>query len=161
MGKMEKDLSIQGVISTNEEFYQALKRDAQEMIAHEKEKHQRYLNLPLNYADFLSLFSEFGKVCLSNRNQNVDFIIDKYNEPVIKQLYFYLLGDSSFVGDLGRGILLQGKYGCGKTILLETYLLLHNHIVSKFKIPQPLYLFVKSVELQNQIMQQTTSAFVR
>lgn len=160
MEKVEKDLSIQEVTSTNQQFFQALKKDAQEMVAREKEKRQRLI-LPLNYAEFVSLFSEFGKVCLFNRKQSKDFILDKYNEPVIKQLYFYLMNDPSFVGNLDRGILLQGKYGCGKTVLLETYSLLHNHIVSKFSINHPLLLFIKSVELQNQIILQSTNTFVR
>ena len=56
---------------------------------------------------------------------------------------------------------MQGKYGCGKTILLETYALLHNHIVKKFSLNSPLLLFIKAVELQEQIRKQSVNKFVR
>ncbi|KAA6322101.1 hypothetical protein EZS27_028327 [termite gut metagenome] len=80
---------------------------------------------------------------------------------VIEQLYYYATHNPSFAGDLNKGILLQGKYGCGKTILLETYSLLHNHIVKKFCLNQPLLLFIKSVELQEQIIRQSVKMFVQ
>lgn len=52
-----KDLSIREVISTNQQFFQALREDAREIISHEKEKMQKQrLPLPLAYADFQSLF---------------------------------------------------------------------------------------------------------
>ncbi|MDR1583417.1 MAG: hypothetical protein LBS55_09215 [Prevotellaceae bacterium] len=87
--------------------------------------------------------------------------MDENNESVIKQLYCYATNNPSFEGDLNKGILLQGKYGCGKTILLETYSLLHNHIVKKFSLSYPLLLFIKSVELQEQIRKQSVSMFIR
>jgi DNA replication protein DnaC len=157
-----KDLSTQEAISTNQQFYQALQNEAQEIVASEKEKmRQRRLVLPLAYPDFRDLFLSFGTVCLLNRNQNISFVIDENNEPVIEQLYYYTTNNSSFTGDLNKGILLQGKYGCGKTILLEAYLVLHNHIIRKFCLNYPLLLFIKSVELQEQLIKQSTSAFAR
>lgn len=135
-----KDLSIQEVISTNPQFYQAMQADASEIVAHEKEKmRQRRLILPLAYPDFQNLFRSFGTVCLHSRNQNRNFIIDNNNEPTIEQLYYYATHNPAFDGDLNKGILLQGKYGCGKTILLETYSLLHNHIVKKFCLQHPCF----------------------
>jgi DNA replication protein DnaC len=157
-----KDLSIPGAILTNQEFYQVLQVDTQEIIAGEKEKiRQRRFSLPLAYSDFQSLFFKFGSVCLLQRNQNRNFIIDDNNEPIIKQLYYFATNNPSFEGDLNKGILLQGKYGCGKTVLLETYSLLHNHIVRKFSLNYPVLLFFKSVELQEQIIKQSVNAFVR
>lgn len=157
-----KDLSIREVISTNQQFFQALRKDAQEIVANEKEKmRRRRLPLPLTYVDFQSLFCEFGTICLHSRNQAKEFIIDKNNEPMIEQLYCYITNDSTFAGDLDKGIMLQGKYGCGKTILLETYSLLHNHVVRKFSLNQPLFKFIKSVELQEQIVKQSASVFAQ
>ena len=157
-----KDLSIREVISTNQQFFQALQKDAQEIITHEKEKMRKQrLPLPLAYADFQSLFCEFGTICLHNRNQAKDFVIDKNNEPMIEQLYYYITNNSTFSGDLDKGIMLQGKYGCGKTILLETYSSLHNHAVRRFHLNQPLFTFIKSMELQEQIVKQSASVFAR
>lgn len=157
-----KDLSIPEAILTNQEFYQVLQEDAQEIIAGEKEKmRQRRFPLPLAYSDFQSLFFKFGAVCLLQRNQDRNFVIDDNNEPIIKQLYYFATNNPAFTGDLNRGILLQGKYGCGKTILLETYSLLHNHVVRKFSLNYPVLLFFKSVELQEQIIKQSVNVFVR
>lgn len=157
-----KDLSIREVISTNQQFFQALQKDAQEIVSGEKEKIQkRRLCLPLSYSDFRELFLSFGTICLCNRNQNREFVIDENNEPMIEQLYYYAINNISFAGDLNKGIMLQGKYGSGKTIIMETYSLLHNHIVRKFCLNQPSYLFIKSVELQEQIVKQSASTFAR
>ncbi|KAA6326191.1 hypothetical protein EZS27_024675 [termite gut metagenome] len=158
----EKALSIRKVISTNRAFYQALQKDAHEIVSGEKEKMQRKrLLLPLTYPDFRNLFISFGTCCLFSRNQDRSFVIDRNNEPVVEQLYYYATHNPSFAGDLNKGVLLQGKYGCGKTILLETYSLLHNHIIKKFCLNQPLLLFIKSMELQEQIMKQSVKMFVQ
>ena len=157
-----KDLSIREVISTNQKFFQMLQQDVQEILSHEKEKRRKHgFPLQIAYSDFQDLFCKFGAICLLNRNQNENFTIDERNEPVIKELYYYLTNNSSFSGDLNKGIMLQGKYGCGKTILLETYSLFHNHIVRKFCLRQPLLMFIKSVELQDQIIKQSASVFAR
>ena len=157
-----KDSCISEAILTNQEFYQLLQKDAQEIIASEKGKmRQRRMYLPLAYSDFQSLFCTFGAVCLLNRNQDKNFVIDDNNEPIIKQLYYFATSNPSFAGDLNKGILLQGKYGCGKTILLETYSMLHNHIIRKFSLNYSLLLFIKSLELQEQIRKQSVNLFVR
>ena len=158
----EKDLSIREAISTNLDFYRALQSDTQKMVSNEKEKmFRRRLILPLAYLDFRNLFQSFGNACLYSRNQNRDFVIDNFNEPIIEQLYLYATNNLAFVGNLDKGIMLQGKFGCGKTILFETYSLLHNHIVKKFSQNCPLFTFVKSVELQEQIVKQSVKIFVQ
>jgi DNA replication protein DnaC len=159
--KKEKDLSIREVILTNRDFFQALQSCAQNMIAGEKEKmFQRRLILPLEYSDFQDIFQSFGNACLYSRNQNRNFVIDNDNEPIIEQLYLYATNNPAFDGDLDKGIMLQGKFGCGKTILLETYSLLHNHVIKMFFLNRPLLMFTKSVELQEQIMKQSVKMFI-
>jgi DNA replication protein DnaC len=80
---------------------------------------------------------------------------------MIEQLYFYATGAPSFDGDLSKSIMLQGRYGCGKTLILETYSLLHNHIIRRFSLSYPLFTFIKSVELKEQIIKQSASVFAR
>jgi DNA replication protein DnaC len=127
-----------------------------------KEKMERSrLYLPLAYSDFRELFLSFGTYCLFKRNQKKEFVIDKNNETIIEQIYFYVTNDSSFMGDLDKGIMLQGKYGCGKSIILKTYSMLHNHIVRKYFMKQPLLTFIQSTELQEQIIKQSIKAFTR
>lgn len=158
----QKDLSIQEAILTKQKSFEVLQNDAKEIIAGEKEKNgQRRLLLPFKYPEFRSLFIMFGTACLHKRHQNKSFVIDENNEPAVRQLHYYATNNSSFEGDLTKGILLQGKYGCGKTVLLETYSLLHNHIVKKYSLNHPLLLFIKSLELQEQIRKQSVNRFVR
>ena len=158
----EKDLSIREAISTNRDFYQALQADIQEIASGEKEKMlRRRLILPLAYPAFHDLLQSFGSVCLYSRNQNKKFVIDSSNEPIIEQFYLYATNNSAFDGDLNKGIMLQGKYGCGKTVLLETYSMLHNQVIRKFSLNRPLLTFIKSVELQEQIRKQSVQTFAR
>lgn len=157
----KKVLSIQEVISTNENLLKSLRADAQELIQASKVKSHRRFILPLSYSDFLNVFRDFGKLCLMSRSCKDDFVVDKYNEPVIQQIYLYAINHSAFCGDLNKGMLLQGKFGCGKTILLETYSMLHNHVVQKHFQGFPMYSFIKSVALQELIIKQSLSNFTK
>lgn len=158
----KKDLSIREAISTNRKLFEALQRDVQEIFSGEKEKiQQQRLFFPLAYSDFRELFISFGTYCLFKRNQSREFVIDENNEAIIEQLYCYTTNDSSFAGDLIKGIMLQGKYGCGKSVILETYSMLHNHIVRNYSMKQPLLTFIQSTELQEQIIKQSIKAFTQ
>lgn len=155
-----KVLSIREVTSTNTTLYDTLKSDIQNMTIREKEKiEHRRLPLSLNFSEFCDLFISFGTHNFQRQNQERDFIIDTNNESIIEQLYLYIKNDTSFDGDLNKGIMLQGKYGCGKTAILETYTLFHNHMIHRFGIPIPLFTFLKSVTLQEQLMKQSTQSF--
>lgn len=157
-----KALSIQEVTSTNRTLYNTLKDGIENIVAGEKEKiEQQRFSLPVSYPDFCDLFIAFGTYCIFRRNQSHGFVIDGDNESLIQQLYYYVTNDPSFDGDLDKGIMLQGKYGCGKTVILETYSLLHNHIVKKFGLRLPLFTFIKSVTLQEQIIKQSVQSFTQ
>lgn len=158
----KKDLSIQRAISTNRKLFEALRNDVQGILSGEKEKMQRRrLCLPLAYSDFRELFLSFGTYCLYRKGQKKEFVMDKNNEPIIEQLYCYATNSSAFSGDLDKGIMLQGKYGCGKSVILETYSMLHNHIVMNYSLRQPLLTFIQSIELQEQIVKQSVKAFIQ
>ena len=158
----KKDLSIREAILTNRKLFDALQRDVQEIISSEKEKMQhRRLVLPLAYSGFRELFLSFGMYCLYKRSQRKEFVIDKNNEAIIELLYCYATNNSAFVGDLDKGIMLQGKYGCGKSVILETYSMLHNHIIVNYSLRLPLLTFIQSTELQEQIIKQSIKAFTQ
>lgn len=55
-------------------------------------------------------------------NVNKGYIIDDYNQDLINQFYLYLIGDDDYYGDIYKGILLLGKIGCGKTLLMKGFL---------------------------------------
>jgi len=50
------------------------------------------------------------------------YIIDDNNQDILHQLYYYLIGSDQYLGNLFKGILLFGKIGCGKTLLMEGFL---------------------------------------
>lgn len=50
------------------------------------------------------------------------FIVDDQNKEVINQLYFYLIGGQQFHGELGKGIILIGSVGAGKTVIMNAFL---------------------------------------
>ena len=157
----EKDLSAQEAISTNREIFRLLRNDVQEMISSERKKSaKRRPVLPLSYSGFRELFVAFGTYCLLSRNKNTSFIIDTNNEPTIEQLFYYATHNPLFNGDLNKGIMLQGKFGCGKTIILETYSLIHNHSAGKGELNFPLLTFIKSIELQERIIRESTKPFL-
>ncbi|WP_139822882.1 P-loop NTPase family protein [Massilibacteroides vaginae] len=155
-----KVLSIREVTSISGSFYDMLKNDIEEKLSHEKKKiEQRFVPLPISFDEFCNLFLSFGTHFLLQQNQNKSFEFDQYNEPIIKQLFLYLTRDSSFAGDLEKGIMLQGKYGCGKTVLMGTYLQIHNYIIKRLAWHIPNITFIKSSQLQEQLIKQSHSSF--
>lgn len=84
-----KVLSIREVISTKPSFYDLLKTDIEDKISSEKKKiEQSELPLPISFDEFCDLFVSFGTYNLLQQNQKISFEIDKYVEPIIKQLFF-------------------------------------------------------------------------
>ena len=48
-----------------------------------------------------------------------NYSIDEDNKEIINQMYFYLVGSSSFNGSLSKGLMMTGNYGTGKTKIME------------------------------------------
>ena len=80
-------------------------------------------------------------------NSVQDFSVDKLNEPTLRQLYHYFIRSPDFCGDLNKGIMLQGKYGCGKTILMRRYAHLQNHFITRWELRYPIMSFMTSMEI--------------
>ena len=81
---------------------------------------QRYF-LQIKPDDFKALFLELCRKEILSRNQDMYFIIDEDNKNVINQLFYYLTGSSQFQGNHGKGILLAGSIGTGKTIIMNAF----------------------------------------
>lgn len=65
---------------------------------------------------------EFLKAVHMMGFNNKSYIIDDSNQDLINQLFSYLIGSDKFIGDLDKGILLLGKIGCGKTLLMSGFM---------------------------------------
>lgn len=116
---------------------------------------------PFDYADYKKLLAQSANTILEKRREEVAFSIDKLNEPVIKQLYLYLTLDDRFSGDLQKGIMLVGKYGCGKTLIMQAVTEMYNSVIHSLHIQRPLLKFFKSVELQDILRSKSIKSFSR
>ena len=157
-----KVLSVGEVISIKGGLSGLLRDEIGQLVSDERKRvQQECLHLPLTYDEFRELFISFGTYCLLKNNRKETFIIDDQNDPVIHQLYYYVTNDRLFAGELHKGIMLQGKYGCGKTVVLETFTHIHNYIIRRFSLRLPMLTFIKSVNLQEQIIKQSMQNFMR
>lgn len=87
---------------------------------------RRRVVLDYSARDFLGLLKAHAEVVMAERGDFTTFHIDDHNGPVLEQLYKYSVMDRTFQGSLLRGIVLIGKYGCGKTVIMEAYARLVN-----------------------------------
>ena len=76
--------------------------------------------IKMTYDEFIELFKVRGYQTIIEHKKNDPFIIDEYNQDVIKMMYDYINFDESKINP-HIGILLNGKWGCGKSILIETF----------------------------------------
>jgi len=60
-----------------------------------------------------------------------------------------------------RGIMLVGKYGSGKTVIMQAMTELHNTIVHTLQIPRPLLKFLKSSELLENLKENPIKNYAR
>jgi len=59
------------------------------------------------------------------------YVVDEFNQGLINQLYLWMIGSENFKGDLFKGILILGKVGCGKTLLMNGFLYSFAHASRK------------------------------
>ena len=60
------------------------------------------------------------------------FIVDQYTKDIIRQLYYYLTGDvRNCRWNVHKGIYLMGKVGCGKSLLMYSYLSVQDYLTRK------------------------------
>lgn len=83
-------------------------------------------------------FEEFCKILTTNadnillkRGFTHHFEIDEINQDIIRQLFLYFIGDPVCKWNIHAGIIFAGKVGCGKTLLMTSYILLANSMARK------------------------------
>lgn len=79
------------------------------------------LNREVAWHPFLYELIRLANEHVQTQNPNKKFVIDQYNERLIKNLYLYTIGNNNCEWDLNKGIFLGGRIGCGKTTLMSAY----------------------------------------
>lgn len=78
-------------------------------------------------SEFRELFQIRAQQVMANRKCYFQFKVDDLNRPVINQLYCWLARkDSALNSEIG--IILNGAYGCGKSVLIEAFCMVLNDI---------------------------------
>lgn len=102
-------------------------------VIQEKEESLRLFKcyIQISYEQFKELLSAYATEILIQRAVIKPFVIDKDNGPVIRQLYLYFTNNPDCEWNLNAGILLGGNVGCGKSVLMLSFLRICNEYTSK------------------------------
>jgi len=90
----------------------------------EKESNMRSFKsyLPMSYDEFKQLLSANAYEIMLRRSVRREYIIDQFNEPIIRQLYLYFTNSPQCAWNLNAGLIFGGKLGCGKSLMMMAYL---------------------------------------
>lgn len=82
--------------------------------------------------EFWKLLKAKAEAIMMQRGIKSAFIVDQYNKDIIRQLYYYLTGDvRNCRWNVHKGIYLMGKVGCGKSLLMYSYLSVQDYLTRK------------------------------
>ena len=85
---------------------------------------------PLTYEQFAMMMKASAEYIMHQRGTYTDFVIDITNRDIIRQFYYYFVGDQEKCRwNVDKGIFLYGKIGCGKTLLITAYLRVVNSML--------------------------------
>ena len=87
--------------------------------------------IPMGYDDFKQLISAYAVEIMLRRSIRRPFEIDKFNEPIIRQLFLYFTNSPDCAWNLNAGLIFGGKLGCGKSLTMMAYLRLSDEYSRK------------------------------
>jgi len=126
-----------------------------------KENENLRFVFPFDYEEYVQLLIQSANSILEKRREKTTFVIDHLNEHIIQQLYIYLTLDNQFFGELQKGIMLMGKYGSGKTIIMQSMAEMYNTVIPTLYIRHPMIKFFKSSDLQNILTGKPNNGYTR
>ena len=110
----------------------------QELIAKAKTESSKDLERMLNMRDkmkiedFKNLFLIRAQQTMTERKNFSPFKVDEQNKEIINMMYRYIIRSNSELNP-HVGIILNGKYGCGKSVLIETFCKVLNDLTPNTK----------------------------
>lgn len=83
---------------------------------------QKRMIINIDSGSFKELFLIQLNKLIASRNIERSFEITDENKEIINQVFYYCTGnEDKFTGNLSKGIMLIGKNGVGKTLILKAY----------------------------------------
>ena len=76
----------------------------------------------MSYDEFKQLLVSNAYEIMLHRSIRREYVIDQYNEPIMRQLYLYFTNSPDCVWNLNAGLIFGGKLGCGKSLMMMAYL---------------------------------------
>ena len=147
--------AISNIIKNNQ-LFAGNNAKLEEQIS-ERESHMR------SFKSYVAMsFDEFKQLLVSNayeimlhRSIRREYVIDQYNEPIIRQLYLYFTNSPECAWNLNAGLIFGGKLGCGKSLLMMAYLRISDQYSRKLTTS------VHAKTLSGLIKQNGIEAYVR
>ena len=91
-------------------------------------KNSEYKVSNLSKESFWGIFCANAEGVLRKRGVYSEFVVDEDNKHIINDLYLYLIGSKECKLNINAGILIGGTVGCGKSVLLESFILTYNSL---------------------------------
>lgn len=85
----------------------------------------------ISYEVFAQQLAMNANQLLVKRGLLHGFAIDASNKNIIEQLYYYIIGSDKCKWNLHAGIILAGPVGCGKTLLMDSFIAVSNNLCIK------------------------------
>lgn len=78
--------------------------------------------LSMSYNEFKQLLSVNAYEIMLRRSVRREYVVDQFNEPIIRQLYLYFTNSHECAWNLNAGLIFGGKLGCGKSLMMMAFL---------------------------------------
>jgi DNA replication protein DnaC len=93
------------------------------------------MRLPVTYEQFCALIKAQAERIMAEQGKAEEYAIDANVEAVMRRIYGFTCSGSR------KGIALIGPFGCGKTLIMRSYIASHNALVttSEHKLRRGLY----------------------
>lgn len=76
----------------------------------------------MSYEEFKELMIVYSRETMLQRSIVQPFVVDKFNGPIIKQLYLYFIGSPDCEWNPNAGLIFAGNIGVGKTVMMKAFL---------------------------------------
>ena len=114
--------AISNLVKSNLIFDSIEVKQLEHIAEKENRMHSYKSYLPISYDQFKHLLSANACEIMLRRSVKREFVIDQYNEPILRQLYLYFINDPSCEWNQNAGLIFGGKLGCGKSVMMMAYL---------------------------------------